>query len=550
MDYLSLCLICKDENDYLSEWLDYHILMGVDRFYIYDNESRVSLRESLKEYIERGWAMVVDIHGKAVQLHAYDHCLQTFGAQTFWLGFIDTDEFLVPKSTQDLKELLREYEQYAGLAVSSLFFGSGGLVARPVEGQISGYTWRTHETFKENELVKSIVQPGLTLMPNSPHDFTYKEGAWCVNEGFLRVDYQRFPNCTAKIQLNHYYCRSEKEIDEKLRRGNSGDITWPRRLFDTVNSNATIQDTYILQNLEKLPLQARHDPSSQQEIPSIPGLLENMSNMARTRHSRTPGLLPPVHEVQSLRVELLSMEELKTKTQAAMARKEFEEAKRLVLLMLEKTPQNIIFYDVLAGVYSDLGDSAAAWQTLTCAWQLSPNNNYVILRAMAFYFLRTENFSMTENSCRLLLELTPHDLVPMGLLTCSLIGQKRYEEAAEIGIPVVELSTGASVLPNGMGIYIVKKLADYLREKGDYAGAVRLWEAGLKYQPEDVNVLLELSQALLLAGDTSNAHLQLTQAQKLAPQNETVLAALKKIGTDVRGTAGDATPRSNKKRKK
>ena len=47
MDYLSLCLICKDENDYLAEWLDYHILMGVERFYIYDNESQVSLRETL-----------------------------------------------------------------------------------------------------------------------------------------------------------------------------------------------------------------------------------------------------------------------------------------------------------------------------------------------------------------------------------------------------------------------------------------------------------------------------------------------------------------------
>ena len=105
MDYISLCLICKDENSYLPEWLDYHILMGVDRFYIYDNESRVSLRETLKEYIERGWVVVVDIQGKAMQLYAYDHCLQTFGAQTFWMGFIDTDEFLVPKTAKDLKDL-------------------------------------------------------------------------------------------------------------------------------------------------------------------------------------------------------------------------------------------------------------------------------------------------------------------------------------------------------------------------------------------------------------------------------------------------------------
>ena len=134
MDYLSLCLTYKDENDYLPEWLDYHILMGVDRFYIYDNESQVSLRETLKEYVERGWVVVLDISGKAMQLYAYDHCLQTFGPQTFWMGFIDTDEFLVPKTTLDLKEFLKDYEDYAGLAVSSLFFGSGNHKTRPAGG--------------------------------------------------------------------------------------------------------------------------------------------------------------------------------------------------------------------------------------------------------------------------------------------------------------------------------------------------------------------------------------------------------------------------------
>jgi len=36
---------------------------AVLRFYIYDNESQVSLRETLKEYIELGW-VVVDISGQ------------------------------------------------------------------------------------------------------------------------------------------------------------------------------------------------------------------------------------------------------------------------------------------------------------------------------------------------------------------------------------------------------------------------------------------------------------------------------------------------------
>jgi hypothetical protein len=464
MDYLSLCLICKDENDYLPEWLDYHILMGVDRFYIYDNESQVSLRETLKNYIERGWVVVVDIPGKAMQMSAYDHCLQTFGTNTFWMGFIDTDEFLVPKTTLDLKELLKEYEQYGGLAISSLFFGSSGHKVRPAVGQIAAYTRRTHATFKENELVKSIVQPRLADMPNSPHDFTFKANAWCVNENFQRVDGQRYPNSTDKIQVNHYYCRSENEIDQKLRRGNSGDVAWARKRFDAINSMATYEDTSILQNLEILfhqsGLASEHLGAS---------LLEKLSILVQSRNQSPLELIPP-REARSFRVEFSDMENLKAQIRAAILRNELDEARRLKLLRLQKTPENILLYIELASACLDLGDLAATWQTLSQAWQLSPNN-YLVLRSMVVYFLRVENFEMAEKTCRLVLELSPHDLAVLGMLTHSLIGQGRYPESIQVGLPVVELSAAVGELPYGMGVFLVQKMADYLLEKKDYVGA-------------------------------------------------------------------------------
>jgi len=530
MDYLSLCLICRDENDYLPEWLDYHILMGVDRFYIYDNESRLSLRETLKDYIERGWVVVVDIHGKAMQMFAYDHCLQSFGANTFWLGFIDTDEFLVPKTSPDLKELLKEYEKYAGLAVSSLFFGSSEQVTRPAVGQIAAYTRRTHETFKENELVKSIVQPRLALMPNSPHDFTFKENIWCVNEGFLRVDGQRFPNHTEKIQLNHYYCRSENEIDQKLRRGNSGDIAWARRRFEMVNQLASCEDTSIHQNLEIIFQQAG--------IGSQSSLLETMAVLARVQNSAPLEMIPP-REALSFQQEFLDTDVLKAQMRMAEGRGDFEELKRLMLLRLKMVPQNIILYISLSVVYINLGDPAAAWQALTRAWELSPNN-YAVLGGMAFYFLKVDNYNMAENTSRLVLELAPHDTTALGLLTCSLIGQGRYEEALKVGVPVIELDWQFYELPDGMGVFLVRKMAEYLLEKKDYAGAAHLWDIGVKCQPDDVNALLELSRCLILAGDGNGARRQLIQARALFPKNEAVLDLLKQVGVAAHPSSREA----------
>jgi tetratricopeptide (TPR) repeat protein len=521
MDYLSLCLICKDENDYLPEWLDYHILMGVDRFYIYDNESQISLRESLKEYIERGWVVVVDISGKAMQLYSYDHCLQTFGANTFWLGFIDTDEFLVPKTTLNLKELLKNYEAYGGLAVSTLFFGSNGIKTRPAIGQIAAYTRRIHAANKEFELIKSIVQPALALMPNSPHDFIYKENAWCVNEDFLRVDGQRFPSHIEKIQLNHYYCRSVSELGRKLMRGNSGDISWSRQRFEVVNQLATYTDMTVIDNLAKL----FGDLSLSQASQRSTSLLEKMATRTRMR-SLAPLEITSPCDANSFRVEFTDIDALKSQARLAEGCGDLNEVKRLLLIMQHKVPQNIILCLHLSVVYLNLGNSIAAWQVLGQAWQISPNN-YVVLSGMVYYFMRITNFSMAEKTCYLMLDLVPHDTVALGLLANSLIGQGRFEEGLKVGVPVVELAGQFGELPYRMGVSLVKQMADYLLEKKDYAGAIRLWEAGVKCEPGDVDALLELSHVLLLAGDKTQAHQRLTQARQLDPQNEAVLTLLR-----------------------
>jgi Tfp pilus assembly protein PilF len=530
MDYLSLCLICKDENDYLTEWLDYHILMGVDRFYIYDNESQISLRETLKDYIERGWVVVLDIPGRSVQLFAYDHCLQTFGPFTQWMGFIDTDEFLVPKTCLDLKELLKGYEQYGGLAVSSLFFGSSGQKERPVSGQIAAYTLRTHDTFHGNMSMKSIVQPGRTSMPYSPHDFAYHSGYWGVNEGLLRVDSQDFPNHIEKIQLNHYFCRSESEIELKLRRrrGDSG-ASWSRTRFDVINRLATIQDRVIIQNLEKVFANADPDAIHNLGLPKSASLLEKMSILSGSRRRE------PLNSISSreivFRPEVRALIELESQYKVLEEKGSQEDIKNWILRKIQIFPQRLTFYIDLAICYLNLNDPTNAWQALGQAWQIAPNS-YSTLIGMTFYFLEVNNFEMAEKTCRLLLELAPHDMAALGFLTEALIGLGRWEEALKVGLPIVEVAaTMSGELPQGMGVFLVNKLADHALEKKDYSTAVRLWEAGVKCEPGNLHAILELAQALIYAGDHSAARQRLAKARALAPQDERVLALLRQVAS-------------------
>ncbi|NEP44421.1 MAG: glycosyltransferase family 92 protein, partial [Okeania sp. SIO2H7] len=50
---LSICAIMKNEGAYLLEWLEFHKLVGVERFYLYNNNSRDNTVELISPYVDR-----------------------------------------------------------------------------------------------------------------------------------------------------------------------------------------------------------------------------------------------------------------------------------------------------------------------------------------------------------------------------------------------------------------------------------------------------------------------------------------------------------------
>eukprot|EP01023_Acetabularia_acetabulum_P062065 TRINITY_DN7576_c0_g3_i1.p2 TRINITY_DN7576_c0_g3~~TRINITY_DN7576_c0_g3_i1.p2 ORF type:complete len:223 (+),score=23.41 TRINITY_DN7576_c0_g3_i1:223-891(+) len=52
--YIGLCLIAKNENKFLREWVDYHKYIGVGKFYIYDHNSTIPMNAIVEDYISSG----------------------------------------------------------------------------------------------------------------------------------------------------------------------------------------------------------------------------------------------------------------------------------------------------------------------------------------------------------------------------------------------------------------------------------------------------------------------------------------------------------------
>ena len=221
MQFLSLCLIVKNEARFLHEWIGHHRLVGVEHFYVYDNGSSPPVGKVLREFCEQGLVTVTEAPGEARQIPAYNDCLKTYGNRSHWLGFIDCDEFLFPQNHDDMRELLLDYDAHAGLAVNCVIFGSSGHISRPKGLQTRRYRQRFPLEHGEHCLIKSLVQPKRTLEAAGVHHFHYTAGNCCVNERRRPVFGPYSPVSTDIVRINHYFYRSQQDYCEKLARGHA-----------------------------------------------------------------------------------------------------------------------------------------------------------------------------------------------------------------------------------------------------------------------------------------------------------------------------------------
>ncbi len=93
---LSIAAIYKNEPD-IIEWIEYHKLIGVQRFYLYDNESDDNSKDLLQPYIDDGVVIYHYVKGKCKQMPVYQDAIYRYKNETKWLAIIDLDEYIVPE---------------------------------------------------------------------------------------------------------------------------------------------------------------------------------------------------------------------------------------------------------------------------------------------------------------------------------------------------------------------------------------------------------------------------------------------------------------------
>ncbi|MBQ7704461.1 MAG: glycosyltransferase family 92 protein [Selenomonadaceae bacterium] len=254
---LAIVAIMKNEAPYVKEWLDYHILAGVDHFYIYDNDSPDNLKEILKPYIDEGIVTYKFYPGVQKQIEAYTEAFKMYRFFCRYMAFIDADEFIFPQNNKSIVEVVDEFLEdnptAGGLSINWMMYGSNNLEKADYnKGVLERFTRRA-SNFEAK--VKSISNPRKINYLTTPHFVEYFLG-------FITIDFRDFENTNPlneKILINHYKLKSREEFLRKYNLGSEDASYGGKEYYNEKNftheKNNDVFDDSILAYRDALSLQ-------------------------------------------------------------------------------------------------------------------------------------------------------------------------------------------------------------------------------------------------------------------------------------------------------
>lgn len=216
---LNLMAMFHDEAKYLREWLEFHLLQGVEKFYLYNRLSNDDWRSVLQPYIDKGivdvkewpFTRMYDGYHEAF-IDSHQDCIDRLRGRHEWLAMIDCDEFLFsPVYSTAAEAIATLHETWGGIGAHWMVFGPGEETDWRDAPVIERFTWRPNEDNYFDRWFKCIVRLDDPDLHQLGSNHLYRTRAGTFNEEGKLLDGDQSHPCSSLLRINHYFTKSRPE---------------------------------------------------------------------------------------------------------------------------------------------------------------------------------------------------------------------------------------------------------------------------------------------------------------------------------------------------
>lgn len=227
----------KNEHEYLNEWIQYHLKIGIDHIFIFEDMDSDSHKGITEKYKEVTLSSILDIldekkteeakelkYEKKINVqHLYFKYALEYLKNTYpnyeWCFVIDVDEFITLESENNIKDVMSEYKNNDAVILYWKCYGANGLIDKPdynIKGVVDTYAEPATGKILKNTYLCTKICHNLRRyeIKNfiNQHKISNK-ACWCNTDN----EKNWFKTSYSNIYIRHYITKSWEEYVWKRR---------------------------------------------------------------------------------------------------------------------------------------------------------------------------------------------------------------------------------------------------------------------------------------------------------------------------------------------
>ena len=233
----AICVIAKQENLYINEFVNYYRKLGIKKIYLYDNNNILgeNFFDVLKKEIKYNFVEIINARGKQkYQQPSYNDCYQNHLDQYSWFLFIDVDEYLFIKNNASLFDFLtdKKFKNCDSIAINYREFGDSDLLYYDDRPLSERFTKASRFCFSMKSFVKGGIK-NATMDIHRPINIKY----YCNSKGEIIVpaSYSTHNLSIENAEIRHYITKTIDEFIIRIKKGWPLSIVGSREYYYNVN---------------------------------------------------------------------------------------------------------------------------------------------------------------------------------------------------------------------------------------------------------------------------------------------------------------------------